>query len=330
MLKNPFVTGRNKTVYIYVGLVIVLLLFPLVVSSTFYIHILILSFIYVIAAGSLRLISTSGQISMGHAGFMGIGAYVSIYLSKFLGVSPWISMAIAALITLIIALIVGIPFARLRGIYFTMITLFFGLGALSIEQLFSDYTGGYSGIAGIPALFSTDSKIPYYYFFLILVTVCLIIMFRLEHSRIGQTWKAVAQSYSVASSIGINELQQRVLVFAIGCAFAGLAGAGLAHYSLVLSQSNFNLLASMYLIVYVLVGGIASFAGPIIGTAILVMIPEMSRSLKDYVPLLFAAIMLIVLFTMPKGLAGLPAQVKGWFHRKNKGNTPKEVINNAS
>jgi len=329
MLKIPFLAG-NKKALISIGTLIVLLLFPLITNSTFYVHVFILCFIFIIAASSLRLIATSGQISMGHAGFMSVGAYTSAVLAKSFDVSPWIGMLIGALMAMIIGYLIGIPFARLRGIYFTMATLFFGLGLLTINQLLSDYTGGYSGIGGIPPFFHTASKIPYYYLFLGLVTLSLLIFYRLENSRTGLTWKAISQSYSAASSIGINESHQRALVFSIGCLFAGLAGAGFAHYYLILSHSSFNFLASMYLIVYVLVGGIGSFAGPIIGTAILVAIPEALRSLRDYVPFIFAGIMLIVLFTMPQGLAGLPAQIWSLIKRKQRAGNSKEVIDHVS
>lgn len=134
-------------------------------------------------------------------------------------------------------------------------------------------------------------------------------MHRLEFSRLGLTWKAIAQSYSVASSIGINESGQRILCFAIGSLFAGLAGALFAHYYLVLSHDSFGFMQSIYLYIYMIVGGVNFFSGPIVGTAVLIIIPDIFRNLKEYVPFVFAGIMLIVLFVMPQGLVGLPIQI---------------------
>lgn len=333
MLKDRFSVGsgkRGKPV-IYLTVAVILLLLPLFIRSSFYLHVFIMTFIFIIVTSSLRLISTSGQISIGHAGFMSIGAYTSGIIAKDVGLSPWLSIIIGAVFTMIIGFLVGITTARVRGIYFSMVTLFFGATILAVNQIFSKYTGGYSGIGNIPPLFKTGSKLPYYYCFLMITIVSLLILYRLEFSRIGKNWKAVAQSHSIASSIGINEARQRALALAIGCLFVGLAGATYAHYFLVLTQNAFGFLVSLNLMVYMLVGGIASFNGPIVGTAILVIIPQVFRNLKDYVPYITAGILLIVLFIMPKGLTGLPEQVRIWIRaRKEKSLAVKEEVNDSN
>lgn len=316
---------------IYAAVIIILLLLPPLGLSTFYIHILIGVFIYIIVVSSLRLINLSGQASLGHAGLMSIGAYTSAILAKNLGWTPWLTMPIGGLFTLAIALLVAIPFTRVRGIYFAMISLFFGIAVLAMNQVFDSFTGGYSGMGAIPSLLGSP-KVPYYYFFLALLVICLLIMHRLEFSRIGLTWRAVAQSYSVASSIGINDAGQRILCFGIGGFFAGLAGAGYAHYYLQLSHETFSFLQSMYLFVYMMIGGVNSFAGPMIGTAIMIIIPEIFRNLKEYVPFIFAGIMLIVIFVMPQGLAGLPEQfislIKN-FRKEKETSQEKNTIKHA-
>lgn len=159
-------------------------------------------------------------------------------------------------------------------------------------------------MVGIPPLLGF-SKVPYYYFFLVLTIVCLLLLYRFEHSRIGMTWTAIAESHMIASSVGINEVRFRVFSLAVGCFFAGLAGAGYAHYYTVMQIEKFSFLASMYLLVYMLLGGMRSFAGPIIGTIILVVFPEFIRELKGFVPLILGVIMLVVVFLMPEGVAGL-------------------------
>jgi len=251
---------------------------------------------------------------MGHGGMMAIGAYFSAVMAKEFGLSPFFTIPLGGIVTFAVAYLVGIPFSRLRGLYFCMITLFFGLGILSVVQMFTRYTGGYAGLTMIPPLFGA-SKLPYYYTYLFLCIACLLIMYRLENSRLGVTWKAISQSYFVAASIGIDEARQRVFVFAIGSFFAGLSGAAFAHYSLVISQSNFSFLASLNIIIYMLAGGILSFSGPIVGTAILVIIPMMSLSLKYYSPYVFIGILLFVLLFARNGLVGLPQQIWHWFVR---------------
>jgi len=317
--KDSSVRQRRTIILAVVCLIIVGVMFalPRLGLSVFSMHTLIGVFIWVMVASSLRVLSLSGQGSIGHVAFMAIGAYTSAILAKYLGWSLWITMPVGVLATVIVAFLVGIPFTRVRGIYFTMVSLFFGILVLSVDQVFNKYTGGYSGLSAIPRLFAYN-KIPYYYFCLALMVICLGIMYRLEHSRIGLTWKAVAQSYTVASSIGIDEVRQRILCLVVSACFAGVAGVAYAHYFTILTTETFSFNQSITVFVYMTVGGPGLFAGPIVGTIILLVIPELLRDLKEYVPLVYAAILLIVLFFMPEGLAGLPAQIRGWFSRRVK------------
>jgi branched-chain amino acid transport system permease protein len=317
LLKSLAGSRRMITALVIMLGIVILFILPQLGLSIYFMHILIGVFIWIIVASSLRVLDLSGQGSIGHAAFMAIGAYASGILAKYLGLTPWLTMPIGVLITIIVAFLVGVPFTRVRGIYFTMVSLFFGIGVLAINQVFSKYTGGYSGIGSIPLLFGYD-KTPYYYFSLALMVICLAIMYRLEHSRIGLTWKAVAQSYTVASSIGINEAWQRILCLGVSCTFAAIAGVAYAHYYALLTQETFSFNTSINVFIYMTVGGSGLFAGPILGTAVLLIIPELFRSLREYVPFIFAGILLVVLFLMPQGLAGLPGQLISWFTKLPK------------
>jgi len=316
---------KIKQPVIYCVLVIILSLLPIVIKSTYVIQIFIIVFVYIIATSSLRTIATSGQVSLGHAGFMSIGAYSAGIMSKLLGWAPWITIPLGAIATSAIAILVGYPFSRLRSIYFSMISLFFGVAILSINSVFAEYTGGSYGLTGIPPMF-IGSKIPYYYYFLGLTVFSLLFLYRIESCRIGMSFKAIAQSPQVASSIGINESGYRVLALAVGCFIVGLVGASYAHYNTVLSHSSFNFLASIYLLVYMIVGGIQSFGGPIIGVVILVWVPELFRDLKEFTPYIFVAIILVVVYVMPKGITGLFERVKLWIKMRREG----KVITHAS
>lgn len=332
MVKRQVLGGKKgiTRLSIYALVIVILLLLPVFSVPAYYIHVLIGIFIYAIAAVSLRLVNLSGQGSLGHAGFMLIGAYTSAIMSKNLHWTPWITMIIGMILALGIGFLIAIPFSRLRGIYFTMISLFFGMAIVAFADLSQKITGGESGLAGIPAFFGV-SKIPYYYCYLALMVICLAIMYRMEFSRTGLTWKAIAQSHPVSSSIGINESGQRMLCFAIGGLFASLAGALYAHYYQILSTSIFSFQTSIYLFIYMMVGGVNFFIGPIIGAFILIMIPTIFRDLKEYVPFIYAAILIIVLFLMPQGLVGLPNQIRNWIKkiRSDKIIPPDEVTDDA-
>jgi len=303
----------------YGGLVIILFLLPLFIKSPYWLHIFIITFVFIIATVSLRTIVISGQFPLAHAAFMGIGAYASAVISKELGWSPWLTMLLGGLVATGIGVLIGYPFARLRALYYAMVSLFFGVGILQVFSVFQKWTGGYSGLMGIPRLLpAATSKLPYYYFFLGLTTICLLALYRFEFCRIGMALKAIAQSHQVASSVGINEARHRVLSLAVGCFFVGLAGAAYAHYNLTLSYTSFDMLATLWLFMYALIGGIGSFAGPIVGTAVLFIIPELFRGLKEFLPYLSAAILFIVVFAMPQGLVGLPQLVRLWFTELRK------------
>ena len=299
------------------GLVIIIAILPLFLSTSYMLHILILTFIYIVAAVSFRTISISGQFSIAHAAFMGVGAYVSALTALRLGWSPWFTMPLGGMAAMIIGMILGYPFSRLRTLYYAMGSLFFGVVIVNIITAGGALTGGYRGIAGIPPLF-TGSRVPYYYLFMGLALLSIIALYRFEFSRIGMTLKAIAQSHLVASSVGINESWYRVLAVGVGCFFVGLIGAAYAHYSMMLAPSSFNLSVTLWIIMYVLIGGIDSFAGPIVGTFILVIFPEFFRDLKRCSPYISAGILIIVVCLMPQGLVGLPQIIKSWFSESMK------------
>jgi branched-chain amino acid transport system permease protein len=307
-------------VYIYSALIVILALVPLFVTSSYWLHVLIMIFIYLVVAVSMRFIVISGQFPMAHAAFMGIGAYFSAVVAKEFGWSLWITIPLAALISMGIGIFIGYPFARLRALYYAMVSLFFGVGILQVNYVAQNWTAGYSGLTGIPPLFSgAASKIPYYYFILGITLICLVAIYRFEFCRIGITLKAIAQSYQVGASVGINEARYRVLALAIGCFFAGLAGAVYAHYNLTLSHTSFDMLATLWLFLYLVIGGMGSFPGPIIGVVVLMLIPELLRNLKQFVPFISAAILFLVVYLMPQGLVNLPQLIwSHWFKRKEE------------
>ncbi|MBI4776183.1 MAG: branched-chain amino acid ABC transporter permease [Deltaproteobacteria bacterium] len=320
----------------FAGFLILLFLAPLLVESFYYLHTFIITLIYTIAACSLRTILISGQISIAHAAFMGLGAYVSSVFAKEFGWTPWLSMPLGGISAMVVGVLVGYPLSRVRAIYFSMVSLFVGLAIVALMGVFQKYTGGDIGLIGIPPLPSIPipglavinflgSKVPYYYFFLLLTIFSLLVLHSLENSRIGMSWKAISQSYLVASSVGINEAGLRVLALAVGCFFAGIAGAGYAHYNMVLTRSSFGFLASVNLLIYVLVGGSGSFAGPIIGTWVLVIVPEIFRWLKAFAPFIFGGIMLLVAFFVPQGIAGLLDVLKTKFVQLRDRKRPVDV-----
>ncbi len=309
--------GKQTKIFCTLGLIVLLFLGPLFVGN-YYLHLALLTFIYIILTSSLRTIYISGQMSLGHASFMAIGAYISAILAKNFALPLWITIPLGGLAAALVGAGIGFPFSRLRAIYFSMASLFFGIMVSSSVGLAPKLTGSYTGLYGIPKLFGR-AKAPYYYFFLILMLVCLLIMYRIEHSRIGLTFKSVSQSYLAASSRGINEAGIRILALGIGAFFGGIAGAGYAHYAGFIAPATFGVMPSILLVVYLLAGGKKSFAGPIVGTAILYLIPYVMGGFEGYAPFFQAGALIAVVFFIPEGMISLPAQVGAWARERAHG-----------
>ena len=307
-------------------LVAVVFLFslPSLLRSQYWTHVLILSTIWVVMAVSLRCLSRLGQISMGSAGFMLVGAYTSGLLVVKGGFNVWLALLLGGFLAMAIAFAASFPFLRAKGVYFAILTVMLSEMLRLIVFYWPKLTGGYSGLAGIPVpeaiglpglgTISFDSKANYYYLVLVIGIVSLIIMYRLERSWLGQMWSSINENDQLARSSGINVKRHKQLLIVVTAFFMALAGGLYAHYMGTITPSGdpsspFSFAASLYLIIYMMVGGEAYFAGPIIGAYLLTIVPELGRSLQQYIPLFMGAILLLVVFVFPEGIVGLVARL---------------------
>jgi branched-chain amino acid transport system permease protein len=305
--------------------VIILFLIPLFIKGPYTLHILTQVGINIILASSLRLINTSGQISLGHGGMMLIGAYTSTLLVMKLGLSSWAAFVLAGLVAGGFAFLVGFPLVRLKGIYFAMATVFLAQIIILTTMQWRSLTGGSGGIVNIPrpdpililGLLNIDfaSKVDFFYFILVLTLLSLLVIYAIERSRIGLTWLAIQQNNSLTESIGVNTAALKVLGFSIGSFFAGIAGAFYSQYMGVIYPSNFGFIFAIYIVIYMIVGGVRSFYGPILGAFLLTLLPELLSDLQRYQPFVFVAILMLIIFFLPDGLIDLPRRLKRLFTR---------------
>jgi len=320
-----------------VALIVFLFCVPLLLKNVYWMFILCLACINVLLASSLRTISLTGEISLGTAGFMLIGAYSSALLAMEMGLSVWLTMLLGGLLAAVVALALGYPILRTKGVYFSVLTLLVAEVFRLTMWYMPNLSGGPAGLSNIPppsainifgiAAITFDTKIAYYYLILVIVLLSLGILFRIERS-LGFTWMAIRQNDSLAESVGINVMGYKLLAFVIGCFFAGIAGALFAHFMHLLTTDTtamFGILTSIYAVVYVVVGGQARFAGPIIGAVILTLVPEFSRPLKEYQPIIFGALIIFVIFFMRQGLIALPYYLPLW-RRKAVGYLRKTLL----
>lgn len=333
---------KSLTALPYAIIFILFIIAPVFCKQTTILKSLIKIMLCIVGAVSLRTISLSGNMSFAHGAFVGLGAYTAAVLAKTVGLSMWLSIPLGAIMALVVGLITGWPFARLRTIYFCMGSMFMGQ---AIAQLIKGLrlTGSARGMQQIPSMSKALSGLTKligwkdihscYFFFLLVVVVSLICLYRFENSRIGWTLKALSQSPEVAASIGINEKFYRLMSVGVGCFFAGLAGACYAHYNTVLSPDDYAMSMTLWLIMDMMIGGGQSFLGPIVG-AILIeginALPAVLSALTGaagasegfiafsrwvgknsaYTPYLTAVILLIMAYFVPKGLVGIPGMIR--------------------
>jgi len=287
-----------------------LLVMPTLFSS-YWIHVLILMFLYGILAVSLRQMLILGQVSFAHPAFMAIGAYTSTMSVMNLGLPFWFTIFLAGFASGVIALLLGVPVLRLTGPYFFLATFAFLEVVRMIFTHFYIPFGGPMGIYNIPPPnpigpidFSSISH--FYYLILVVFIITLLIFYSLERSRFGQSWHAIGQSHLLAESLGINVMGYRVLAFVIACFFAGIAGACYAHYITHMSPMEFGLVLAVDCIVWAVVGGISSVFGPVVGAAVLTFIPQFFKFTAEYEAGLSAVIFMIIILFLRGGLVSLP------------------------
>ena len=288
-------------------LLLIFLLLPLALNTSYWIGVLIMVLYKVVGSVSLRTISLSGTLTFAHGAFIALGAYCGGILAKSLALPPVVTILAGGLFAMVVSVITGLPFVRLKGMYYSMASMFMGVTVAYIIKAMK-ITGGYHGLTRIPKLLQND--IACYYVFLAITVVLLVVLYRFEFSRIGTTLRALSQSQDVASSIGINATFYRLLAVGMGSFCAGIVGAADGLYSTVLSPTNYDMTFSLWLLMYMLIGGEDYFIGPIIGAIIFVLIPELGRDLSAYAPFLTGACTLLVAYLLPGGLAGIPALIR--------------------
>jgi len=296
------------------ALVLLLFLVPLFLTSNFYLHMFIMTAVNIIMATSLWLILRSGQLSIGHAAFMAIGAYTSALLTMRAGLPFPMAMPLAGIMAAVIAVLIGYPTLRLKGLFFALVTFAFAEIVRSIFNSFGkDLFGGPSGISAIPhpSFFGIElaTRASYYYLVLPLMLLTILVVYRIDKSRIGMNLVAISQADSLAESLGINIMKYKIVAFVIGSFFAGVAGSFFAHYLRHISPESFTFWLSVYVLIYVVVGGLGSIMGPIIGACTLSLFSESFRTFGNYEPIVFGVALILVVMFLREGVVSLPGRL---------------------
>lgn len=271
--------------------------------------------IYAISALGLQvMVGLAGQLSLGHAAFMGLGAYTTVLLQKNLGFSFFIAAAAGTVLAALAGLLMA-QLIRLSGVYFKIATFGFGIIVYQVIANTTWLTGGHNGIRGIPPIeiwgLGTASRQTLFVLAMATLTIVYALLLRMCRGRVGRALQAIGEDEAAAKSVGIPTEHYRMAVITIGCAIAGLAGSFLPHLLRFLSPESFVWHESLVLLIMIAVGGLGSLPGAIVGTALMIIIPESLRELAEYKMLAYGMLLVLCMMFLPRGMAGLGETLLG-------------------
>lgn len=304
-------TAQSRRVLVIVLCLAAALVVPPLVDSSVFRHFLVLIGINVILVLSLDLVvGLLGLSALGHAGFMGIGAYTSALLVMGQGMPFLGGLVCGTLMATLFGLLIGYPSLRLGGHFFVVVTFITGI---VLNLFFTNLVGitkGPMGLPGIPppsiAGFVFNDKLSYYYLVLFFIVFALLIKWRVHQSRMGRALRAIREEEDLARAVGIRAHRYKVAAFALSTAGAGLGGVLYAHYMRFIGPASFDFLHSFDLFVMNLVGGKATLLGPIIGPTLLTALDQLSQTLRpEFARIVFGVCLILIIIYLPNGIMGL-------------------------
>ena len=322
----------NAKSYLIAALIVAIALIPLVVSDSYLLHLFCMTMIYVMFASSYNILLSTGQLSLGHNAFFGIGAYTSGILAVDLGFSFIPAMLCGGVLTCLIGLLLGRITLKMRGSHFVLVTFAFAEIVRLIARNWVDLTRGPMALRnipvpniGIPGLFDFQfmSFRSLCYLLLVFAAVIIYVSYRMLHSRYGRSFSALRTAEDLAESTGISHLKFVTVALVVSTFFTGITGSLYAHYMSLVSPEIIAFDYTIMLLIMVIGGGRNTVTGPIVGAVIFTLLPESLRGMNDYRMLIFGIILILVVLFMPDGIVpkigeGCRAMVsflkrKGWF-----------------
>ncbi len=298
------------------GPIALVLVLPIFLRGAYFLSLAQTICYYTMAIVGLNVLTGyTGQISLGHSGFMAVGAYTSALLATKLGWPLWMTLPLSVLSSGLVGFIIALPAIRTRGLYLAMMTVAFGFVIEILSQRWVDLTGGTMGIYGVPTptLFGKDIG-PLGYFYLVAVIWAFMqwMADNLVESRWGKMLIALMHSEDAAKSVGISINKQKVIAFVVSAAYTGIAGFFVAHQTGYMNSDSFNIHISIFFLVALVIGGTGSRWGPLIGATLLTVIDQVLAGLYLYRFFLYGGTLLAVLVLLPEGVMGV---IEKWLRR---------------
>ncbi len=324
------ISTSQKKILLALGCVCLVLAFlPLFTDSRYFMHLVIMTCIKIMLGLSFSILVSTGLITMGAAGFWGIGAYTSALLVLKAGLSFWVALPLASLVSAFVAFVVGMVIVRAPGVAFIIQTMVVNMILVQVFGHFEVF-GGWAGLLDIPAPdaigpITFTSKTANYYLILILLLLNILGFYALYTSRIGRAWSAIRLNARLAETLSVDLYRYRLAAFMISAAGAGLAGSFYAHYFQTLEPGMFNVFKSIYVQIYSILGGLNSYIlGPVIGATIITFVPELLRVGKEIEPILTGAVLVLLVIFLPGGVLSLPGRIR--FSRKESSGSSLDKV----
>lgn len=294
----------------YLLLIVAAMFLPLILNNTYYVTMFCLALIYMIVAFGLNFITgMTGQMNLGTAGIFCMGAYTSALLTTKTSCSPWLGLIAVVVVGLLVGIGLGYPSLRLKGVYLSLTTIAFGEIVRQLVNNMTDFTSGAQGVRNIPKLnlfgYVLDTKLKMYYFLLALVVIFGFVSYRIIHSKWGRVFIAVRDNIDAVDACGISSAKIKILAFTMAAVFGTFAGGIYAHYSGYINPSTFTLNLSVSFVVMVMVGGSGTLMGPILGSIIVSMLPELLRFMGNYYQITYYTLVLLCTIFVPGGICNL-------------------------
>jgi branched-chain amino acid transport system permease protein len=318
-LKNLFKPDAFRSpwklaLYFIGGILVISLPMMKFQQGAFWVRVVGYTGLYVILGLGLNLqVGLTGLLDLGYVAFYAIGAYTYALLASGqfgIHISFWLVLPLAALLAGFAGVLLGIPVLRMRGDYLAIVTLAFGEIVRILATNLKGLTNGSQGIVGIdpPVLFGLQLKTGTHFYYLIFAFLIVTIIFvsRLNRSRIGRTWTALREDEDVAQMMGINTTTAKLLSFGLGAMIGGIGGAIFSAWQSSIFPDNFNLLVSINVLCLVIIGGMGSIWGVVLGAVALITLPDILRQFSDYRMLLFGLLLIIMMIARPDGF--IPAK----------------------
>jgi len=280
------------------------------VASMYTTSVLTTALMYVILGLGLNVVvGLGGLLHLGYAAFYAVGAYTYALLHYHFGISFWAALPLGALFSTILGLLIGFPVLRLRGDYLAIVTLAFGEITRLVLENWNDFSFGPSGIANIarPGIAGVKMKLPQatifiYFIAIAMVLLTIFIVNRLENSRLGRAWEAMREDEIASQSMGIDITKTKLLAFAIGALWAGFVGVLFAAKTTFINPASFTVWESIVVLCVVVIGGMGSIPGVIVGALVFTLLPELLRSVSEYRMLVFGIALVVMMIFRPGGM----------------------------